>query len=324
MVLKKLISVIAASSVCLSLFTFNVKAAEHNNTVYISTKSVSDDATEYAQDMFSEMPVNDFTYLGLSLADAKSAIISAGFIAENLEGNSEDFEVIYYPVVSDGKISAMMTVTYYDGKYGYQLGKDKMADNLGNLETSYDRPAKIYVSDNAFYAATSEGIVILSYGLECDTKSIEEETVKVETLYKESTFQGEMVVAYGGADGKLTKIRDEIYLIGNDGEYAVGWQTVDGNKYYFREDGSAVVKNTVINGIRYKFGEDGVCKGKYSGWVKKSRKYYYYKNGEMKKNCWLKVKGKNTYYLTSDGSRAVGKIEISGKTYTFDENGKLQ
>lgn len=324
MVLKKVISVIAASSVCLSLFTFNVKAAEHNNTVYISTKAISDDATEYAQDMFSEMPVNDLTYLGLSLADARSAIISAGFIAETLEENSEDFEVIYYPVVSDGKISAMMTVTYYNGEYGYQLGKDKMADNLGNLETSYDRPAKIYVSDNAFYAATSEGIVILSYGLECDTKSIEEETVKVETLYKESTFQGEMVVAYGGADGKLTKIRGKIYLIGNDGEYAVGWQTVHGNKYYFREDGSAVVKNTVINGIRYKFGKDGVCKGKYSGWVKKSGKYYYYKNGEMKKNCWLNVKGKKTYYLTSDGSRAVGKIEISGKIYTFDENGKLQ
>ncbi len=109
-----------------------------------------------------------------------------------------------------------------------------------------------------------------------------------------------------------------------DGEYVVGWQTVDGNKYYFREDGSAVVKNTVINGIRYKFGKDGVCKGKYSGWVKKSGKYYYYKNGEIRKNCWLKVKGKKTYYLTEDGSRAVGTVEIAGKTYSFDKNGKLQ
>ncbi len=280
--------------------------------------------TEYAQDMFSEMPVSDLTYLGLSSANAKSAVISDGFIAENLEENSEDFEVVYYPVVSDGKISAMMIVTYYNGKYSYQLGKDKMADNLSNLETSYDKPAKIYVSDNAFYAVTSKGVVILSYGLECNTKSIEEETVKVKTLYKKGTSQGEMIVAYGSADGKLTKIKGKIYLMNDNGEYAVGWQTVDGNKYYFRQDGSAVVKNTVINGIRYKFGKDGICKGKYSGWVKKSGKYYYYKNGEMKKNCWLKVKGKNTYYLTSDGSRAVGNIEISGKTYTFDENGKLQ
>jgi len=44
----------------------------------------------------------------------------------------------------------------------------------------------------------------------------------------------------------------------------------------------------------------------------------------VKKNCWLKVKGKKTYYLTSDGSRAVGNIEISGKTYNFDKDGKLQ
>ncbi|MCM1009105.1 MAG: hypothetical protein NC485_14550 [Ruminococcus flavefaciens] len=308
----------------ISSLTVNVKAAEHSNTVYISTKVVSDDMTEYAQDMFSEMSVSDLTYLGLSSVDAKSAVISDGFIAENLEENSEDFEVVYYPVVSDGKISAMMIVTYYNGKYGYQLGKDKMEDNLGNLETSYDKPAKIYVSDNAFYAVTSKEVVILSYGLKCDTRSIEEETVKVKTLYKERTSQGEMIVAYGSADGKLTKIKGKIYLMNDNGEYAVGWQTVDGNRYYFHQDGSAVVKNTVINGTRYKFGKDGICKGKYSGWVKKSGKYYYYKNGEMKKNCWLKIKGKNTYYLTSDGSRAVGSIEISGKTYTFDENGKLQ
>lgn len=122
----------------------------------------------------------------------------------------------------------------------------------------------------------------------------------------------------------LQTVNGKLYFVNSDGTYAAGWKTIDGNKYYFRKNGEAVTKNTVIGKIRYKFGSDGVCKGKYSGWVRKSGKYYYYKNGEMKKNCWLHVNGKKTYYLTSDGSRAVGKIEISGKTYTFDEYGKLQ
>lgn len=123
---------------------------------------------------------------------------------------------------------------------------------------------------------------------------------------------------------ELTENDGKLYCIDFKGNFITGWIEIDGNEYYFKKDGSAVRKNTTINGIRYKFNSDGICEGKYSGWVKKSEKYYYYKNGEMKKNCWLKVKGKNTYYLMSDGSKAVGNIEISGKTYTFDENGKLQ
>lgn len=318
--MKKRVFVTAlAVMTAISALTVNVNAAEHRNAVYISTKAVSDGAAKYAQDMFSEMPVSDLTYLGLSSVDAKSAVILDGFIAENLEENSEDFEVIYYPVVSDGKISAMMTVTYYNGKYGYQLGKDKMADNLGNLETSYDSPAKIYVSDNAFYAATSEGVVILSYGLQYDTKSIEEETVKVETLYKKRASQSETVVAYGNADGKLTKIKGKTYLMDDDGEYAVGWQTVDGNKYYFKKDGSAVTKNTTIGGKRYKFASDGKYLGTFTGWYKSNGNKYYYKKGVLQTG-WITVKGKK-YYAAKAGVIRTGWVAANGDIYYFDKNG---
>lgn len=316
---KRVFASALAVMTAISSLTVDVKSAEHRNTVYISTKAISDGAAEYAQDMFSEMPVSDLTYLGLSSADAKSAVISDGFIAENLEGNSEDFEVIYYPVVSDGKISAMMIVTYYNGKYGYQLGKDTMADNLGNLETSYDSPAKIYVSDNAFYAATSEGVVILSYGLECNTKSIKEETVKVETLYKERASQGETVVAYGSADGKLTKIKGKTYLMDDDGEYAVGWQTVGGNKYYFKKDGSAVTKNTTIDGKRYKFASDGKYLGTFTGWSKSNENKYYYKKGVLQTG-WITVKDKK-YYAAKNGLIRTGWVAVNGDIYYFDGNG---
>lgn len=76
------------------------------------------------------------------------------------------------------------------------------------------------------------------------------------------------------------------------------------------------------NGIKYVQNDSGETKT-YTGWVKKSGKRYYYKDGVMKKNCWLRVKGKRTYFMQKDGSMAVGKVKISGKEYELGENGKL-
>lgn len=76
------------------------------------------------------------------------------------------------------------------------------------------------------------------------------------------------------------------------------------------------------NGIKYVQNDSGETKT-YTGWAKKSGKRYYYKDGVMKKNCWLRVNGKRTYFLQKDGSMAVGKVKISGREYEFGKNGKL-
>lgn len=76
------------------------------------------------------------------------------------------------------------------------------------------------------------------------------------------------------------------------------------------------------NGIKYVQSDSGETKA-YTGWVNNSGKKYYYKDGVMKKNCWLRVNGKRTYFMRKDGSAAVGKIKISGKEYEFDKNGRL-
>ena len=123
--------------------------------------------------------------------------------------------------------------------------------------------------------------------------------------------------------GGFRKGKDKLYYVYSDGSYAKGWQEIDGNTYYFNEKGEAATKSCIIDGIRYKFDSDGICGGKYTGWTKKSGEYYYYKNGEMKKNCWLTVNGKRTYYLTSNGSMATGEVVIGETTYVFSDNGKL-
>lgn len=76
------------------------------------------------------------------------------------------------------------------------------------------------------------------------------------------------------------------------------------------------------NGIRYIQYDNGETKA-YTGWTSKAGKRYYYKNGIMKKNCWLRYGGKRRYYLGKDGAAATGKITVSGIEYEFDEKGRI-
>ena len=61
------------------------------------------------------------------------------------------------------------------------------------------------------------------------------------------------------------------------------------------------------------------------GWQEIDSKWYYFgskSKGYMYKNAWIKEKGKNTYYVGSDGSRCTGWY--TGKnTYYFDKKGRL-
>lgn len=76
------------------------------------------------------------------------------------------------------------------------------------------------------------------------------------------------------------------------------------------------------NGLKYICADSGKT-SLYTGWTKKGGSRYYYKDGVMKKNCWLKVGGERKYYLKKDGTAAVGKITLSGTDYEFDKNGAL-
>ncbi len=61
---------------------------------------------------------------------------------------------------------------------------------------------------------------------------------------------------------------------------------------------------------------------KYTGWKKKSGKYYYYKKGKIQKN-WLTLSGK-LYYLGSNGVRRTGFFTVSGKRYYANGSGVVQ
>lgn len=80
---------------------------------------------------------------------------------------------------------------------------------------------------------------------------------------------------------------------------------------------------TERDGLKYLISDSGEDKGLYNGWTKKGDDYYYYKNGERKKNCWLTSNGVRKYFLKADGTRATGKVTIQGVEYEFDEKGVI-
>ena len=120
-----------------------------------------------------------------------------------------------------------------------------------------------------------------------------------------------------------------------------GWKLTNGCWYYVGSDGSAV-RNEIkeIGGKKYSFDWDGQMRtGKFDVWDgEKSNTYYADNTGAIITNKWTRDKmdwyyadkeGKivenqwinDTYYVTDDGSMAVGVTEIEDKTYVFDENG---
>lgn len=305
-------------------------SADTESAVYVRTAAVPEAATEYTEDMLAHVSKSELRDLGLTSAEARSAKPGMGFRAKSADKAADTENVFYYPILSGGNMSALMTVTVQNnsGGYGFQLGKDNMITALGKVKTTPENPAEIYVSSSAFYAVTDNGAEVLSYGLSYKESDIKKEIAAIEKKRSEGGNSGDMIIAYGGKSGIL-KIEGKIYCIKDDGSIATGWQTVEDKKYYFKKDGSAAVKSTTIDGKRYKFGADGVCSGEYTGWVKSGSKRYCYKDGE-KLTGWFSAAVINPlnsnvggwYYADKkSGAVVTGSVEIDGKIQKFSETG---
>lgn len=81
-----------------------------------------------------------------------------------------------------------------------------------------------------------------------------------------------------------------------------GWYTAGGDSFYLNDNGAGVVSC-------WRLGEDG--------------KYRYLKaDGTMATNEWVVDYG-IAYYVGEDGRKYTGTRMIDGKSFTFDQDGKL-
>ncbi len=309
------ISAAAISAACLSITAFA------DGGIYIGTSPVPEEVTQYAQEKFSTFSAEGFEVFGLSAKDAREVSLCNGYIMKNIDGSNIE-GVYHFPIISRGRFVLMMNVSSLDdGSYHMSMGQNYICRSLNNFETSEEDPLVIYVSDDgsAAYGVTDSGVTIINEVSTQNVTAVESDIEQLENIARDT----ENVIFCGEKKITVTKKNGKIYGIDPSGNYLSGWCTIDGNKYYFKKNGQAVTTNAVIGNVYYKFGSDGICKGTYTGWKNRSGNYYYYKDGIMKKNCWLTVGGKRTYYLDSNGIRVTGNVTINGAEYKFDKNGMI-
>ncbi|ONI40471.1 hypothetical protein AN640_08720 [Candidatus Epulonipiscium fishelsonii] len=140
-------------------------------------------------------------------------------------------------------------------------------------------------------------------------------------LVNGSTIQGIHIIKdipYGfNKDGSLaiSEVTPE-YVTDENGIAQLGWQSVEGNDYYFFNDGIKAIGIQEIDGVTYAFNEDSTLAK-----LKTTTEYVTDENGIVQLG-WQTV-GDNTYYFSSDLSKATGIQEIDGQQYGFNEDGSL-
>ncbi|MDE6746637.1 MAG: hypothetical protein K2J72_08370, partial [Oscillospiraceae bacterium] len=134
-----------------------------NSAVYIKSAKIPESADEYARDQFEQFSESSFKTLGLTSAQAKSASLGAGFRTKNTDGSARD-NLYYYPIICGDSVELIMAISFSNGKYGCQMGKNTLAEKLDDIKTSLDDPMEIYVSENGFYLLTENEELHFSEG----------------------------------------------------------------------------------------------------------------------------------------------------------------
>ena len=135
-----------------------------------------------------------------------------------------------------------------------------------------------------------------------------------------------------------SEIAGAICYLDKDGNPLLGWQEIEGKRYYFIPDAGIRATGWIqILADQYFFDNDGVMQ---TGWQTVSGKEYYFAKEGHLVTGWAEVDdvrycfGKDglalsgwfedasgRYYLDEKGRPMVGLQEIDGKRYWFDENG---
>ena len=105
------------------------------------------------------------------------------------------------------------------------------------------------------------------------------------------------------------------------GEYAVGWNEIDGQWYYFNQTG-VLLQNQWKQWTNrwYYLNADGSMK---TGWLQSNNQWYYFtQTGEMKIG-WAQDK-EQWYYLNVDGAMKTGWLQYKGQWYYFAQSGEMK
>lgn len=189
------------------------------------------------------------------------------------------------------------TTKGYLKKSGWVLSKKYYASSTGAILKGLNT-----VNKYLFYFDTTTGLKL--------TNSMK--TIGNDTYYfasngraeKEKWVQINSKYYYFQADGKLAKNTwVGLYYVGADGartgqQKKVGWNTVNGLKYYHDEQGNMVTGFKTISGSTYYFDSTGAMKTGFQ--TIGTKKYYFYSDGKMAASLSIII-GTKQYTINSQG-----------------------
>ena len=117
------------------------------------------------------------------------------------------------------------------------------------------------------------------------------------------------------------KVGSNWYLRDSGGNNLIGWQVVDGQRYYLAASGVMQTGWVSYEGSWYYLSGSGAMK---TGWARSGGKWYYLdpSSGRMLTG-WQTVDGKRYYLTPGNGAMVTGMQTIGGVTYRFDDSGAL-
>ena len=125
---------------------------------------------------------------------------------------------------------------------------------------------------------------------------------------------------YGALKTGMLTVGDYNYYLNPEAQ--IGWFEYQGNKYYANEQGEIQVGFQIINGEKYFFSRDKTRYGAMrTGWINIDWDYYYFDESGKAVREEKTIDGTN-YKFNSETGRLDGLIEKDGKIYYYYPNGE--
>ena len=168
---------------------------------------------------------------------------------------------------------------------------------------------------NVVYSSSNEEVATVSAEGKVTAKSAGTTTITASTANGRFSEQMTITVVKTG----WQTINGEKYYFDKDGTMHIGWLKYGGEYYYFRVNGVMHTGSLKKNGKYFYFRKDGT---RLSGWLQVGGKIFYYKLNGERLTGWLQKNGKKFYFKTN-GEMLTGWLQVKGKLYYFKENGQM-
>ncbi|MCD8077927.1 MAG: hypothetical protein LUE63_06080 [Lachnospiraceae bacterium] len=166
------------------------------------------------------------------------------------------------------------------------------------------------LSGQTVYAAETEETTGVS---ETASENLLQGIVKDESGFSYYYIDGTMQTGWQTIDGNTYYFRKKASETEPKGAMMTGLRKIGGSKYYFKASGKMLTGWKTIDGSRYYFKSNGKM---VTGWKTIDENRYYFKASGKMVTGWKTIDN-NRFYFSSKGKMATGWKTINGKTYYF-------